>query len=283
MKNVLIIPNIRKDKELNITLEAVQVLASSGVRVFADEKYASVLGGHCELYKDIPEETEMVLVIGGDGSVLDASVTALSLDVPLLGVNLGKVGYLSEVEPTEISSLSKIASGDYYVNERAILDYSFDGEGGDGAPHRLAVNDIVVSHNSYLGIAEFSVSSSQAALKYRADGIIFATPAGSTAYSFSAGGPVVLPGVSAVLATPVCPHSFFDRSVLFNGNDRITVKNTGDDELKVSVDGRFVGALLPHKECIVTVSNKKIKMLTLNRADSLSTLFKKVRVTEDLK
>ena len=283
MKNILIVPNVNKDRALETTRLAIEALEKAGARVFAESKYKDQLKDACVVCDAVPEETELVLVVGGDGSVLDASVIALERDIPILGINLGRVGYLSEIEPGDISSLSKLVSGDYFINERMLLECSVDGAELGAAPKRLAVNDVVISHNSYLGISEFSVASAQVGLKYRADGIIFATPAGSTAYSFSAGGPVVLPGVNTILATPVCPHSFFDRSILFSGDDMITVKNTGHTELYVSVDGRSIGALAPDGECIVRKSKKKIKMLTLNCADSLSTFFKKVRVTEDLK
>ena len=203
--------------------------------------------------------------------------------IPLVGINLGKVGYLSEIEPFDEELLRRIVDDDYYVYEKMLLTVSKSECENRIVSDRLAVNDIVISHDSYLGMSEFNVSTGEGTLRYRADGIILSTPAGSTAYSFSAGGPIVSHEVDAILATPVCPHSFFDRSILFSGNDAITVTNTGKNDLKVSVDGRCFSTMHPSESCKIMASERKLKMLSFEKNNMFAKLFEKMRVMEDVK
>ena len=120
----------------------------------------------------------MVISVGGDGSILDASVTALLWDIPLLGVNLGKVGYLSEVEPDNLDILARLFSGEYTVEEKMLLTVAAVRDGAAERAERLAVNDVIISHDTFLGIADFTLENSVGdCVKYRADGLILSTPA----------------------------------------------------------------------------------------------------------
>ena len=119
-------------------------------------------------------------------------------------------------------------------------------------------------------------------VKYRADGMIISTPAGSTAYSLSAGGPIVDHGMDAILATPICPHSFFNRSIIFNENAVITIENTGKSVLKISIDGRLVNSLEIGEKCVVMQADKKLKMLAFNENNMFSALFAKMQKIENM-
>jgi NAD+ kinase len=281
MKNIVIIPNPAKDKDFLITSATARVLLSCGATVFIDKKYGDSING-VSAYTEFPQNAELIVVIGGDGSIIDASVSAIKLDIPIIGVNLGKVGYLSEVEPDDLEILKQIFTGDYYVDEKMLLDVEYVTKDERKYSERLAVNDIVISHDNYFGIADFRVATGHGGMKYRADGLIISTPAGSTAYSFSAGGPVVSHDVNAVMVTPICAHSFFDRSMLFGEREKINVKNTGDGKLIVSVDGRSFCDLLPGEECTVGASRKKIKILSFKKNNMFSALFKKMKTMEDV-
>ena len=284
MKNVVIIPNMTKDKALDVALLLAEKLALMGLSLFACEKYKSVFGDKVEYYEDFPASADLIIVVGGDGSVLDASVTAISADVPIVGVNLGKVGYLSEVEPDNLDVFSRLLSGEYSIEERMLLTLSHDSEGSVTEATRLAVNDVVISHDSFLGIADFKVENSLGkGVKYRADGIIISTPAGSTAYSLSAGGPIIAHNLNSIVVTPVCPHSFFNRSIVFNAEECITVTNNGDGELNISIDGRYFSKMKKGDKCVVRESARKVKMLTFSENNMFSTLFRKMRIMEDVK
>ena len=120
-------------------------------------------------------------------------------------------------------------------------------------------------------------------MRYRTDGMIFSTPVGSTAYSLSAGGPIVAHGINSILVTPIAPHSFFNRSIIFSPNEKLKIENGRDAELKISVDGRLFGTLNAGEECVVRASDKTLKMLSFNQNSNFSTLFKKMRNLEDIK
>ncbi len=283
MKNIVIVPNMTKDGAFDVTRALVDKLSAMGLSLFCAEAYRSYLGGKIEYFTELPSGADLIIVVGGDGSVLDASVSAIDGDIPLIGVNLGKVGYLSEVEPDSLDVFSRLISGEYYVEEKMLVSLTVVNGGKASKVARLAVNDVVISHDGFLGIADFRVKNSTGdSVRYRADGIILSTPTGSTAYSLSAGGPVVAHDVESILVTPVCPHSFFNRSLLFNAKERITVVNIGSGEMNVSIDGRPISRLGVGDECTVEVSKKKLKVLTFSQNDMFSTLFRKMRIMEDI-
>lgn len=281
MKNIVIMPNPSKDKDFNITCRVCELLISSGADVYIDEKYGDIANGAIS-YSTFPRQAELIVVVGGDGSMIDASVSGVEFDIPLLGVNLGKVGYLSEVEPDDIGVLCGLFNNEYYIDKKMLLEVEYIGTHKREVSERLAVNDIVISHDNYFGIADFKVSTGHGGMKYRADGIVISTPAGSTAYSFSAGGPVVSHDVNAVLLTPICAHSFFNRSLLFGSKEKINIKNTGTQDLIISVDGRPFHNLSPDEECGIGVSTKQLKILSFKKNTMFSALFRKMKTMEDV-
>ena len=284
MKNIVIVPNMSKDVTGEVTALLVDKLAAMGFLLYSAEKYREYFSKNVKLYSSFPKEAELIIVVGGDGSVLDASVEAIAQNVPIIGVNLGKVGYLSEVEPDNLDIFARLSDDDYSIENRMLLSLSLNKGGEVTGALRFAVNDIVVSHENHFGISDFKIENSRGdGVCYRADGMIFSTPVGSTAYSLSAGGPIVAQNVECILATPVCPHSFFNRSILFNAADRITLTNTGTSDLNVSVDGRFISRLSSGEECTVSVSKETLKVLTFSRDNMFSTLFRKMRIMEDVK
>ncbi len=279
MNKVFIVPNPTKDTGLSVTLKIIDKLSSLGMTVYMDAQYNTIHSAviSCE---EFPHDAEMLVVVGGDGSVIDASRVAVDSGIPLLGVNLGRVGYLSEVDPNALDILDNLKNESFSVKEKMLLSIFDDSEG----ECVYAVNDITVSRGGYFGIAEFNLSDSCGnSLDYRADGIVFATPQGSTAYSFSSGGPVVAHDVEGILVTPVCPHSFFNRSVMFNSSEMLSVTNHGAYPMNIAVDGRKLTELMPGGVCHVGCADKKIKMLTFSENSMFTELFKKMNITEGLK
>ncbi len=284
MKNIVIIPNPNKDEKLAVTREVIIRISSFGANIFVEEKYKSFIKDSVSYYTDFPTSADLIIVVGGDGSILDASTVAIKHNLPIVGVNLGKVGYLSEIEPDNLEILAKIFNEEYEIEEKMLLAVSTKSGNDTHASTRLAVNDIIVTHDSFLGIAEFSIETAGAGcVRYRADGMIFSTPAGSTAYSLSAGGPIVSHNINAVVATPICPHSFFNRSIIFDSTKVIKLCNTGTTPLNISVDGRYFCELPSSFECTVETSDTKMKMLVFEKNNMFSTLFKKMRIMEDVK
>ncbi len=282
MKNIFIVPNPNKDPDFKVTENVVNILRSNGAKIYLTEKLSGGIFDAC-IYKDhAPEDIDLVIVIGGDGSFIDASSHAVERNVPILGINMGKVGYLSEIEPDEFSDLARIFTGEYKIAEKMLLAVKTLCENDEKVCERLAVNDIVISHNDHIGIADFVLYSDEGGVRYRADGIVFSTPQGSTAYSLSAGGPIVSHAAEAVIVTPIAPHSFFNRSLVFGNGESINLKNTGEMPLNISVDGRTFSKISSGEKCEIFTAVQTLKVLTFKDNNMFSNLFGKIQIIEDI-
>lgn len=208
-------------------------------RVFADKLRASIESAGGTVAEDGAETPDMVLAVGGDGTVLAAAQHALAHDVPVLGFNLGTVGFLAEAEPENLDLvIGRLLAGDYEVAERMTVKATVDGDSATG------VNDVVVEKVDSQRLIHLDVSvNDEHFLTYRADGLIVATPTGSTAYSFSARGPLVDPVLSALILTPVAAHSLFDRTLVLPGNSKLSIVVGRDRPVKVTVDKIDMGHL----------------------------------------
>lgn len=283
MKKIAIIPNPTKDLGFVVSKRVSDFLISRGASVCIKTEYSGEWTNGITVVDEIPHDTELLIVVGGDGSVIDASVTAVELGIPVLGVNLGNLGYLAEVEPTDIEILEKLFKDEYIIEDRMLLSVSVDNDGEIITSTRYAVNDVIISHDTYVGLAELSLTESNGAgVKYRADGLILATPIGSTAYSLSAGGPIVSHDIDSFVATPICPHSFFNRSIIFKPDEMLTVSNNGGASLNITIDGRFFSALQPGGKCAVSAASKRFKMLTFCANNMFQTLFGKMKRFENI-
>ena len=185
----------------------------------------------------VPENSgqDLYIVIGGDGTLMRAARRAAPCGIPILGINLGRIGYLAELEPDEISEIGRVFNGDYTVEDRMMLCV----ETSEGVRIR-ALNDAVISHGVITRMAEFDLMCGGSLVgHYRADGMIAATPSGSTAYSLSAGGPVVDPRLNCICLTPICPHSISARPLIFAPDSRLEIINTDREgkNLYLTVDG----------------------------------------------
>ncbi|MBO5945124.1 MAG: NAD(+)/NADH kinase [Clostridia bacterium] len=225
MKNILIIPNTQKDRDFSVSSKVASVLKSYGISVFVEERYNTDLGGIAKAIASIDDRIELIIVIGGDGSVIDASVPAVSHGIPVLGVNLGHLGYLAEVELSNLGALEKLTRGEYVIEEKMLLSVTATDDGELIQSARFAVNDVIISHESYVGLAELKMRVNDGeSVKYRADGLILSTPVGSTAYSLSAGGPIIAHDIDSIAATPICPHSLYSRAVILPQEAKMSVK-----------------------------------------------------------
>ena len=282
MRKVILTPNVGKDRDLSVTRKLIAKLISLGISVYLPADCIVEASPNVTYYDIPPSDAECVMVIGGDGSVIDASRIAISLDIPILGINVGKLGYLSEVEPYNFDILDNLLTGNYTVENRMLLVTEYtDSSGKVEISERLAVNDVVISQDGYFGIAYFKVTSGRGeTVNYRGNGVVIATPVGSTAYSLSAGGPIISHSLESIIVTPVCPHSFFNRSIVFGPGERIDVANTGDMDLYITIDGRSFAILKGGEMCRVYASEHKLKMITFSENNMISTLFSKIRTLD---
>jgi len=185
-----------------------------------------------------PADIEFAIVLGGDGCMLHASHDFCG--IPLLGVNLGRIGYIAEIEADELELIERALTGDYRIEERMMLTAQIERDGRIIWRSGAALNDIVVSHGTLSRMASIEISCGEGEPeRYYADGIIFATPTGSTAYSMSAGGPIVDPSIDCICVTPICPHSLLTRPMIFSAENIIFCRAAEDcrSELFITVDG----------------------------------------------
>ncbi len=211
---------------------------------------------------DIGEKLDLAVSLGGDGSMLRA-VTAVADDgVPVLGVNYGSLGYLTGIEPDAASdAVERFLAGDYQIEERIRLSCRLNGGTEVSALNEAIVEKVDSGRTVNLAVhidGEFFTS-------YAADGLIAATPTGSTAYSLSAGGPILAPTMHALILTPVAPHTLFDRSLVLLPSSELVVEVLGDRPAAVAVDGRSLGELGEGGSLTVSVSDQPARLVTLGQ------------------
>ncbi len=207
---------------------------------------------------------DAVVTLGGDGSILRAVDLVGESGVPILGVNFGRMAYLTEVAPADAhAAIDRVLAGDHRISERMLLTVEFDAGGGRGRRRRVALNEAVVERPAASYALRLGVSfNGERFTTYVADGLIVATPTGSTAYSMSAGGPVIDPTHRALLLTPVSPHMLFDRSVMVASQTRLQLEVLSDRGAVLSVDGCRLAELDQHDEVVCSASPHSARLVT---------------------
>ena len=287
LQKIAIFPNSEYDKDFDYTKKAVNIFTKNGISAYLYENakpFFEDIPTSVHFFSDIDQmiqESDAILVLGGDGTMIDYSLRAAKKDKPAIGVNLGHLGFLMALERTEMEGLSVLASGDFTVEKRMLLDAEIRLDGQVIHKQRI-LNDIVIASGMRSKIAEFSISSQTGGLlAYRADGIIVATPTGSTAYSFSAGGPIIEPTASIISVTPICPHSLLRRSVLLSSETALVISGrTRDDmtDIHITMDGKNSRLIPPEAEIHIKRSPYTVKIIRIgpNRFyDILETKFNK--------
>ncbi len=238
---ILICSNLKKEKTLSVLPEAVRVIADCGMTAVMPEPAAAFFSDSRVEYAAEPvmlDDIDVLLTIGGDGTILKWAKKAALADKPLLGINTGRLGFMTSLEPEELELLARLKSGEYSVSRRMLMKAEIIS--GKKVKSYLALNDIVLAKDSYSKLPEFSVCSNGFVVsRIRADGLILSTPTGSTAYALSAGGPIIEPDAECMELTPLCAHTLMNRPMIFSGKDKLTVSYTGYEgsAVKVSVDG----------------------------------------------
>ena len=284
LRRICLMPNRQKDPELRVTREAARLLTDSGAEVFVLAPLSEEeLFSECRIAQKVPPETDCLVVIGGDGSILDATETAISEQIPLLGVNLGHLGFLAELPPQELPLLTRLTRGEYRLSERMMLSLSLERAGETTRCPRYSLNEIAITHKENFGMADLFLTDTDGnRIRYRGDGLIIATPSGSTAYSFSCGGPVIHSDLAAICVTPICPHSFFNRAMLLPPDAVICVTNNARsrDALLVGIDGRNTYVLAPGNCISVGRAEKTLQMISFENHGTMNTLRQKMQDAE---
>ena len=260
---VFLIINFDKDIPDSFFKELDLLLKSSSCNLYVNSDTDDYLNNRkCSLTRNVIQNSsvmqnmDIAIVLGGDGSILKASTQVCSYNIPILGINFGTLGYMAELEASDLKKVKAVFNGDYKLEERMMLSAKIERNDKSIIMMPPALNDIVLSNGPIARILNFNVSCNGVLIeKCRADGLVISTPTGSTAYSMSAGGPILAPALNAFCLTPICPHSFGNRPVILNGNDIVVlseIRVVKDNSVYLTVDGRLAEKL--ENGDIITVS-----------------------------
>ena len=260
-----IFPNLDKKNCEQYTREAISILAGNGIELMMDTSYSKVFGNIEGIYFSEHEKCiglcDYVIVIGGDGTILKCAVAAASANKPILGINCGRLGFMASLERDDLELLASLKTTVPNVSRRMMLKIT--SESGE-AFH--ALNDAVFSKSDDCKIADFKVEKNGATVSYlRADGVIFSTATGSTAYSMSAGGPIIEPDSKCIEFTQMCPHSLFARTMILSPYSDITVTLHCSEKAHaiVNIDGNPVWRLKDKAKIHITRSELELDIIDL--------------------
>ena len=273
MKNIVLTPNPYRDKNFQTVRSALQILKNAGAQTRLCLPFEVDRG--YELPKDLRflrlerelPNAELVICFGGDGTILHMAKSAAKRGVPVLGVNIGTMGFIAELESSELDKLANLVRGEYTLESRMMLDVTVQRE-QDILFHDICLNDVVVTKGTVARIVHLAVKcDGTTAMEMGGDGVILATPTGSTAYSLSAGGPIVEPEAQNIVITPICPHDMGSRCIMASDKRTITVEMARNARRNayLSVDGGK--AIRLNMGDVVTVKKSQIvtKLVRLNQ------------------
>ncbi len=252
MDRILLLPNLTKDAAIELAGTMIPILEAHGFKIVLEKAAAQTLN-HPTLGKEESEPWEgidSVLVLGGDGSILNAARRIYPRQIPILGVNLGQLGFLTRLESNKIEkAVEDLRTGKYQLEKRSMLLATVK-SGADSIQEIVALNDFTITANSKARMIRLDLwVDNELFVTYPADGLIVATATGSTAYSLSAGGPILDPRLDAILVTPICAHSLFARPVVFNRDARIKIiLHPNNVEVSLTADGQTDTSLRPGAE-----------------------------------
>lgn len=280
IQSVVLIPNTGKHIEKEKLTSLVEKLTDGGCRVsvLSDvSESIAFLGNRVEVIDNIAEteNCEAAIVLGGDGSIIDAAHRMMGYDIPIIGINFGHVGYLTELEIGEALEIDRVINGDYTTDERMMLEAQVRDKDGKIRAKYTVLNDLVLTNGPVARLITFDVYCNGVKVQTcRADGMVSATPTGSTAYSLSAGGPVLDPTLESICLTPICPHTLNSRPVVFGGNSEIEITNIKNNNSSVylNADGRDVIHINEGDSISIHKSEYKIKLIRLKGYGFLSAL-----------
>ncbi len=267
--NIYILPNLKKDNSELYVREAVKILEQNGAELSMSEKYKTDFSDITFIeFSDedkLVSKCDVILAVGGDGTILKASLSASKYGKPILGLNCGRLGFMCTLEHNELELLNNFCNGDYVVQKRIMLDGEITKQDNSKKTF-TALNDIVVSKPPHSKISDFEVSKSgKIVSSIRADGLIFSTPTGATAYSLSAGGPIIEPDMECIEFTPICPHSLLSRTMIFSKTSKLTVKffTNSNEFFGLSVDGVTEDDISQKDILTISASDKYIKLIDI--------------------
>ena len=278
---VYISPNPGKAMAYGISQRAAQILLTHGAQVLMQDGLQAecmTMGVVYLSQKECLERTDVILTIGGDGTILHEANLSLEYRKPILGINLGRCGFLATCEVDEMEAkLSAVARGEYFLDNRMLLYVRVL---GDDSWEGHALNDVVMTKGRLQQAVDFSIYCDDILVEhYRGDGVIVATPTGSTAYSLAAGGPILDSQTKGIVVTPICPHSLASPAMVFAQERKINlcVGQVADEEVFISCDGDAGYSVKAGATAEVRLSDQVVQLITFSKADQFQAIDQNLR------
>lgn len=288
MKKIAIVTNFNIFEKATAALKVTNYLLKFGCKIlvsqYSKERVLSMKNYRGNIYflpiEKLYDEADLVIALGGDGTILDCAKKMARRGKPILGINLGHLGYMAELEMDELSALDKIIEGDYSLDERSMMNVEVYDKNGTKKYQSYALNDAVISNGSVSKIINLELyAEDNLVTSYRADGLIVSTPTGSTAYAMSAGGSIADPKVKCMLVTPICPHSFIARQLIFSDETSLRIKNVSvrEKSLMLTLDGKTNCELFREDDVRISKSDLSVKLVRLKDCSFYSILSQKMK------
>lgn len=277
-----VVPNAQRPHTIQVAVQAAEILLRNGCTVYMDQSCMEQTNCKHVVYADVAQCCEMadaIITVGGDGSILHSAMVSLPYNKPILGINVGRCGFLATCEPEQMEdTLVRVVHGDYQLDSRALLQVSVLGHGTK--MEYFALNDVIIRNGRVQHAIDIAITCDNIPVQnYRGDGVIVATPTGSTAYSMSAGGPILDAKLNALVLTPICPHSLQNAAMVFSADRHLQVMldSSYPEEILVTCDGRTSFSLDIDEKVDVTLSDKHINLISFSNADQFQAIDKKLR------
>lgn len=281
MLKIAVFPNLQKKDAVYCTKAVCEILKDDA-EIYIDKSFENEFKDKSWIkfsnFKEIAYDMDIVIAIGGDGTILRCARYIKGCKAEMLGINTGTLGFMASVETNQLFRLKDILNKNYSIKERMMLEVSVENENGETVFSAAALNDIIVGR-TYSKIFDFDIYADSFIIgSYRADGVIFSTPTGSTAYALSAGGPVIEPELECIEMNLICPHSLSARTVIFSANRilRLEYDSLNTENVYISVDGNSPFMLEGKQSVTIRTSEYRMKLIDMNENTFFNSLDKKL-------
>ena len=278
---ISVFPNLNNNGVSELAFDVIKILTDGGADVYIQNEYKPIFKSTKAKFENFDKAMSLcdcAIAIGGDGTTLNIAKKAAFLNKSALGINAGRLGFMSGIERDELSLLTKLINKEYIIDERAMLKATIEKDGEVLSSHHC-LNDIVVSRGNFARLIDVTITcDGRSVSNMRSDGVIISTPTGSTAYSMAAGGPVVSPEADCIIETPICPHSLMDRSIIFSADKEliVTANNDQNNSPIMTVDGQEAVNLTPGCQIHIKKSDITTKLIKLKPENFYEVLNKKI-------
>ena len=278
---ISVFPNLNNNGVSELAFDVIKILTDGGADVYVQNEYKPIFKSTKAKFENFDKAMSLcdcAIAIGGDGTTLNIAKKAAFLNKSALGINAGRLGFMSGIERDELSLLTKLINKEYIIDERAMLKATIEKDGEVLSSHHC-LNDIVVSRGNFARLIDVTITcDGRSVSNMRSDGVIISTPTGSTAYSMAAGGPVVSPEADCIIETPICPHSLMDRSIIFSADKEliVTANNDQNNSPIMTVDGQEAVNLTPGCQIHIKKSDITTKLIKLKPENFYEVLNKQI-------